>query len=170
MHARNVDVVAVSVSGKNLTFMVFVSGCKRNSLTHLVKSDLKQSLMKQGNCDSDSLRNRDNHEHNTWIYPTVSQWTGLEWFATAFTFRRSQDIFSRCQEIRRVHSIYWFIYTNTSIYNYTTWSNNEQNSFFGSGQTRVRVSRQRRTTDKLSELHSPKLLRKHFENYLLRYG
>ena len=44
------------------------------------------------------------------------------------------------------------IYTNTSIYNYTTWSNNEQNLLFGSGQTRVRVSRQRRTTDYLSKL------------------
>ena len=39
----------------------------------------------------------------------------------------SQDIFSRCQEIRRVYSGHLCIYTNTSIYNYTAWSNNEQN-------------------------------------------
>ena len=41
-----------------------------------------------------------------------------------------QDIFSPCQEIRRVHSGHLHIYTNTSIYNYATWSNNEQNSLF----------------------------------------
>ena len=66
----------------------------------------------------------------------------------------SQDIFSRCQEMRRVQSVHLFIYTNTSIYNYTTWSNNEQHLLFGSGQTRVRVPRQRRTIDTLSELHT----------------
>ena len=32
----------------------------------------------------------------------------------------SQDIFSRCQEIRHVHSVHLYIYTNTLIYNYTT--------------------------------------------------
>ena len=40
----------------------------------------------------------------------------------------SQDIFSRCQEIRGVHNGHLYIHTNTSICNYTTWSNNEQNS------------------------------------------
>ena len=83
---------------------------------------------------------------------------------------------SRCLK-KSVHGIHLFIFTNNSIstrsYLYavminwqTTWSNNGPNALFGSGQTRVRVSRQRRTTDSPQRTTRTKIASETFEKLL----